>query len=163
MRGFQFVAITIATIACIVSCEGRGEVTTNGVIFTTIKSDGTPNTWTQEDLVKALGLLNRKYHRDCENAGGRKAWHGKLTKEIVDEDAETKTEVYEDGTTFVYKFRKVTPTQSVKDYNSRLPTVKTNGVPASLARARMARSQERQTTNTVIQVLIAGESKEGER
>ena len=130
----------------------------NKVVFTTLLEDGSTNTWTQADLVSALGLLNRKYHRDCEGAGGRKSWHGRLTKEIVDEDAETKTEVYEDGTTFVYKFRKVTPQQAVKDYNNCL-NVKTNGVPASLARARLARAKEMQTTNTVSVVLVAGESK----
>lgn len=130
----------------------------NKVVFTTQLEDGSTNTWTQADLVAALGLLNRKYHRDCEGAGGRKSWHGRLTKEVVDEDAETKTEVYEDGTTFVYKFRKVTPQQAVKDYNNRL-NVKTNGVPASLARARLARAKEMQTTNTVSEVLVAGESK----
>lgn len=130
----------------------------NKVVFTTQLEDGSTNTWTQADLVAALGLLNRKYHRDCEGAGGRKSWHGRLTKEVVDEDAETKTEVYEDGTTFVYKFKKVTPQQAVKDYNNRL-NVKTNGVPASLARARLKRAKEIQTTNTVTEVLVAGESK----
>ena len=131
----------------------------NKVVFITQLEDGSTNTWTQADLVAALGLLNRKYHRDCEGVSGRKAWHGRLAKEIVDEDAETKTEVYEDGTTFVYQFRKVTPSQAVKDHNSRLNTVKTNGVPASLARARLARAKEVQTTNTVSEVLIAGGSK----
>lgn len=131
----------------------------NKVVFTTQLEDGSTNTWTQADLVAALGLLNRKYHRDCEGAGGRKSWHGRLTKEIVDEDAETKTEVYEDGTTFVYKFRKVTPQQSVKEHNNRLPTVETNGVPASLARARLKYAADKQTTNTVNQVLVAGETK----
>lgn len=126
----------------------------NKVVFTTLLEDGSTNTWTQADLVAALGLLNRKYHRDCEGVGGRKSWHGRLTKEIVDEDAETKTEVYEDGTTFVYKFRKVTPSQAVKDFNSRLST---NGVPARIAAARLKRMQEKQTTNTVNQVLKAGE------
>lgn len=128
----------------------------NKVVFTTQLEDGSTNTWTQADLVAALGLLNRKYHRDCEGAGGRKSWHGRLTKEVIDEDAETKTEVYEDGTTFVYQFKKVTPAQAVKDHNSKL-NVQTNGVPASLARARMARAKERETTNTVTQVLKAGE------
>lgn len=125
----------------------------NKVVFTTQLEDGSTNTWTQADLVAALGLLNRKYHRDCEGAGGRKSWHGRLTKEVIDEDAETKTEVYEDGTTFVYKFKKVTPQQSVKEQNSRLST---NGVPARIAAARLKRMQEMATTNTVNQVLKAG-------
>lgn len=126
----------------------------NKVVFTTQLEDGSTNTWTQADLVAALGLLNRKYHRDCEGASGRKAWHGQLAKEIVDEDAETKTEVYEDGTTFVYQFKKVTPSQAVKDCNSRLST---NCVPARIAAARDRRMKELQTTNVVNQVLKAGE------
>lgn len=130
----------------------------NKVVFTTQLEDGTTNTWTQADLVAALGLLNRKYHRDCESPSGRKAWHGRLAKEIIDEDAETKTEVHDDGTTFVYHYRKVTPSQAVKDYNSKL-SVTTNGIPASLARARLKYAADKQTTNTVSQVLVAGESK----
>lgn len=130
----------------------------NKVVFTTQLEDGSTNTWTQADLVAALGLLNRKYHRDCESPSGRKAWHGRLAKEIIDEDAETKTEVHEDGTTFVYHYRKVTPSQAVKDYNSKL-SVTTNGIPASLAMARLKYASDKQTTNTVIQVLVAGESK----
>lgn len=125
------------------------------VVFTTQLEDGSTITWTQADLVAALGLLNRKYHRDCEGASGRKAWHGRLTKEIVDEDAEIKTEVYEDGTTFVYKFRKVTPAQAVKDYNSRL-NVQTNGIPPLLAQARMRRAQEMATTNIVEKIIAPG-------
>lgn len=131
----------------------------NKVVFTTQLEDGSTNTWTQADLVAALGLLNRKYHRDCESPKGRKAWHGRLAKEIIDEDAETKTEVHEDGTTFVYHYRKVTPAQAVKDHNSRLTTVNTNGIPVSLARARLRYAEDKQTTNTVTQVLVAGESK----
>lgn len=124
------------------------------VVFVTQLEDGSTNTWTQADLVAALGLLNRKYHRDCESPNGRKAWHGRLAQEIIDEDAETKTEVHEDGTTFVYHYRKVTPSQAVKDYNSRLST---NGIPARLAAARLKCMQEKQTTNTVNQVFKAGE------
>lgn len=128
----------------------------NKVVFITQLEDGSTNTWTQADLVAALGLLNRKYHRDCESPSGRKAWHGRLAREIIDEDAETKTEVHEDGTTFVYKFKKVTPSQAVKDNNSRLST---NGIPARIAAARLKRMQEKATTNTVDVTLVAGESK----
>lgn len=126
------------------------------VVFTTQLEDGSTNTWTQADLVAALGLLNRKYHRDCEGASGRKAWHGRLSKEIVDEDAETKTEVYEDGTTFVYHYRKITPSQAVSNANNRV-MLSTNGVPARIAAARARRVQERATTNVVNQVIKAGE------
>lgn len=151
-----FRSIAIAGVVAIgIAVANAAETTTSNVVFTTQYADGSPNQWTQEDLVKALGLLNRKYHRDCETPGGRKAWHGKLKREIVNTNELTKTEVYEDGTSFTYKHRIITPAQAVKDYNSCL-NVRTNGIPASLARARLARLQEKQTTNFVNQVLKAG-------
>ena len=45
-------------------------------VVTTLFSDGSTNAWTQADLVAALGLMNRKYHRDMESESGRRAWHG---------------------------------------------------------------------------------------
>lgn len=144
------IVLTAAAITCTITSVARGENTTNGVIFTTLKSDGTPNTWTQEDLVQALGLLNRKYHRDCETVSGRKAWHGRLKKEIVNTNELTKTEVYEDGTTFSMPAKIITPAISVSNANKALST---NGIPAKLAAARLRRQQEKATTNIVTTVL----------
>lgn len=50
----------------------------NDTVVTTLKSDGSTNTWNQAELVDALGLMNRKYHRDMEKESGRQSWHGKL-------------------------------------------------------------------------------------
>lgn len=144
------IVLTAAAITCTVTSVARGENATNGVIFTTLKSDGTPNTWTQEDLVQALGLLNRKYHRDCETVSGRKAWHGRLKKEIVNTNELTKTEVYEDGTTFSMPAKIITPAIAVSNANKALST---NGIPAKLAAARLRRQQEKATTNIVTTVL----------
>lgn len=130
------------------------EPVSSGVVFVTQYSDGTTNTWTQADLVAALGLLNRKYHRDCENAQGRKAWHGKLKREIVNTNELTKTEIYEDGTSFTYKHKIITPVQAVKNHNKHLST---NNVPERVKAARIRRMQEMQTTNVVNLVLKAGE------
>lgn len=152
---FRSIAIA-GTIAIGIAVANAAEQVPSNVVFTTQYADGSPNQWTQEDLVKALGLLNRKYHRDCEKASGRKAWHGKLKKEIINTNEFTKTEVYEDGTSFTYKHKIVTPAQAVKDHNSRLST---NGVPARIAAARLKRMQEKATTNTVDVTLVAGESK----
>lgn len=126
----------------------------NDVVFTTLYSDGTTNTWTQADLVEALGLLNRKYHRDCESATGRKAWHGRLKKEIVNTNDLTRTEVYEDGKTFTAKWKLVTPAVAVSNANKRV-MLSTNGIPAKLAAARLRRQQEKATTNIVTTVLKA--------
>ena len=139
---FAAVAIFAATIA----------ISDTNVVFTTLYSDGSTNTWTQADLVQALGLLNRKYHRDCESATGRKAWHGKLSKEVINTNDQTKTEVYADGTSFTYKFKVVTPAMAVSNANKRV-MVSTNGIPAKLAAARLRRAQEKATTNVVNQVL----------
>jgi hypothetical protein len=137
----------------ILSCSFCLAADTN-VIFQTRLADGTTNTWTEADLVEALGLINRKYHRDCKTPGGRQSWHGKLKKEVINEEAETKTEIHEDGKTFIYKWKKVTPIESVREANKRL-SINTNGVPATLARAMVIRQLEKQTTNVVTHVLKA--------
>ena len=143
--GVIFIAVAIACAA---------EPVSSDVVFVTRYSDGTTNTWTQADLVAALGLLNRKYHRDCENAQGRKAWHGKLKREIVNTNELTKTEIYEDGTSFTYKHKIITPAQAVANTNKRLST---NNVPERVRQARLKRMQEMATTNVVEKVLKAGE------
>ena len=125
------------------------------VVFKTLYSDGKTNTWTQADLVEALGLLNRKYHRDCESSSGRKAWHGKLKKEIINTNDQTRTEVYEDGKTFTQKWKIVTPAMAVSNANKRV-MISTNGIPAKLAAARLRRAQEKATTNVVTTVLTTG-------
>lgn len=138
------VAIFAATIA----------ISDTNVVFTTLYSDGRPNTWTQADLVEALGLLNRKYHRDCETASGRKAWHGRLKKEIINTNDLTRTEVYEDGKTFTAKWKLITPAVAVSNANKRV-MLSTNGIPAKLAAARLRRQKEKATTNIVTTVLKA--------
>lgn len=141
---FAAVAIFVATIA----------ISDTNVVFTTLYSDGKTNTWTQEDLVEALGLLNRKYHRDCETPSGRKAWHGRLKKEIINTNDLTRTEVYEDGKTFTAKWKLITPAVAVSNVNKRV-MLSTNGIPAKLAAARLRRQQEKATTNIVTTVLKA--------
>ena len=107
------------------------------------------------DLVAALGLLNRKYHRDCETSTGRRAWHGKLKKEIVNTNDLTKTEIYEDGTSFSLPAKIITPSKAVAAANkNRLAN--TNGIPARLAQARMLRLQEQATTNIVEKIITPG-------
>lgn len=145
----------IAAVALGVAIARADTAVTAEVVFKTIKSDGSTNTWTQADLVQALGLINRKYHRDCEKASGRRAWHGRLTKEIVNTNDQTKTEVYADGQSFTYKFKTTTPAQAVANRNKKL-LARTNGVPARLAAARVQRVTEIETTNVVNQVITSG-------
>lgn len=73
-------------------------------VFVTKLADGTDNTWTQKDLVDALGLINRKYRRDMEKESGRIDWHGKVVSVEVDADAGTRTVTHEDGYVYIGKF-----------------------------------------------------------
>ena len=156
MKVLQLVTVCIAAaIACAAAWTAKAETIESDVVFVTLKADGSTNTWTQADLVAALGLLNRKYHRDCETSTGRRAWHGKLKKEIVNTNDLTKTEVYEDGTTFSMPAKIVTPSQAVANANkNRLAN--TNGIPAKLAQARLLRAQEKATTNVVEKIITPG-------
>ena len=151
----MFFVVVAAAIACAAAWTAKADTIESDVVFVTLKADGSTNTWTQADLVAALGLLNRKYHRDCETSSGRKAWHGKLKKEIVNTNDLTKTEVYEDGTTFSMPAKIVTPSQAVANANkNRLAN--TNGIPAKLAQARLLRAQEKATTNVVDKIITPG-------
>ncbi len=70
------------------------------VVMTTQYADGSTNTWTQGDLQEALGLMNRKYHRDMATESGRTAWHGKrLGQYLVTNDVGriTIVNLYTDG------------------------------------------------------------------
>ncbi len=85
-----------ATNAQIVSeTEQSGEI-----VAETLFEDGTTNTWTQADLTGALGLMNRKYHRDIKTESGRMKWHGKRMGQYLlaaENGKECLVMLYEDG------------------------------------------------------------------
>ena len=127
------------------------------VVVSTLFSDGSTNAWTQADLVAALQLLNRKYHRDCESPSGRAAWHGKLVKQVVDTNNEVKVERYADGKEFTFRYRVRRPADAAKAYQANLPRrAVTNGVPVALARARERQAENASTTNVVTVTVEAG-------
>ena len=121
----------------------------NDVVAVTQMADGTPNTWTLADLQAALGLLNRKYHREVERAEGRRAWHGRLVSEIVDTNLLQKVEVYEDGSRFTFPFVPKDTPAAISNRNAQLKVTMAKGVPKSLAEARARRQMEKATTNIV--------------
>ncbi len=127
-----------AVLAVAFGMPTQNTATADEVVAQTLFSDGSTNTWTQADLIAALQLMNRKYHRDCEKPEGREAWHGKLVGESVDTNTLTKVECYEDGLTFTFPARIVKPADSAKAQLAKLKkrTMTTNGVPAALAAAR---------------------------
>ena len=133
------------SLFCAAAC--MPQLVADDVVLTTLFSDGTTNTWTQADLVAALQLLNRKYHRETDFAtgtsSGRAAWHGRLVSTVIDTNALTRTTTYADGKVFVDHFQR--QTAKVSTYK---PPVMTNGVPARLAAARV-RNVEPVKTNEV--------------
>lgn len=81
-----------------IAMEGGG---TNVVLVTRL-ADGSANVWTQVDLVDALGMVNRKYHRDMATDQGRRSWHGAIVPEkctiVTDADGRKfRRDVYADG------------------------------------------------------------------
>lgn len=154
----KMIVIVCALALGFTFCAPAQEVSTEGVMLTTLFSDGSTNTWTQADLVSALQLLNRKYHRDVSTASGRAAWHGRKTREVVDTNTLQRITYYEDGTTFTDAARIITPAQSAQAHNAKLPkrTLSTNGVPAALAAARERFAQESGTVSNVTVRVEAG-------
>ena len=120
-------------------------------VVTTLLSDGSTNSWTQTDLVSALQLMNRKYHRDVQTATGRAAWHGKIVKTEIAQDLTRKT-TYEDGTVFVDKPVKV---RDIALAQMQSLLAQTNGVPARLAAARAKIAAETGATSNVTVVVNA--------
>ena len=144
-------------IAAIAPAHGQtaGDST---IVAQTLFSDGRTNTWTQADLIAALQLVNRKYHRDCESPGGRNAWHGKLVGQTVSTNGTTlvKTEQHEDGAVFRFEAPYVPPSVSVSNANARLRTTLVKGVPKALAEARLRREQEKTSVSNVTVTVTAG-------
>jgi len=123
-------------------------------VVTTLLADGSTNSWTQADLVAALQLMNRKYHRDVETDAGRKAWHGKIVSTVVDTNALVKVTTYEDGTEFRDPFKVITPVASAQARAAQI-SVHTNGMPARLAAARLRRATEKAAVSNVTVIVNA--------
>lgn len=66
------------------------------IVIETQLEDGSANQWTQKDLVEALGLMNRMYHRDMKSHEGRRRWHGEAKSEILTNEC-IQVMRYEDG------------------------------------------------------------------
>ncbi len=121
----------------------------NDVVAVTQMADGKTNTWTLADLQAALGLLNRKYHREVERSDGRRAWHGRLVSETVNTNSMEKVEVYEDGARFTFPFEVKDSQAAISNRNAKMRVTLKNGVPKALAEARLRRVDEKAETNIV--------------
>ena len=76
------------------------------VVATTLRDDGTTNTWTMAELQAALGLMNRMYKREIGTDAGRRRWHGERIGQYVLPTGETnaagravmvRVDLYQDG------------------------------------------------------------------
>lgn len=101
--------MAMAAMAALVATEpspSRADIVmedggTNVVLVTRL-ADGSTNAWTQVDLVDALGMVNRKYHRDMATDQGRRKWHGDIVPErcgiVTNADGRKfRRDVYADG------------------------------------------------------------------
>ena len=146
-------ALAAALAALALPCRAD-DAATAPVAVTTLLADGSTNSWTQADLVAALQLMNRKYHRDVETDAGRKAWHGKIVSTVVDTNALVKVTTYEDGTEFRDPFKVITPVASAQARAAQI-SVYTNGLPARLAAARLRRATEKAAVSNVTVIVNA--------
>ena len=76
------------------------------IVATTLRADGSTNTWTVAELQAALGLMNRMYKREVETDSGRRRWHGERIGQYVLPTGETnlqgravmvRVDLYQDG------------------------------------------------------------------
>ena len=138
---------------CPVSSAQADDAATSPVAVTT-NADGSTNSWTMADLVTALQLMNRKYHRDVATEAGRVSWHGKLVSQEVDTNALVKVSTYADGTEFRDPWQKVTASSAAAAKAAAL-SVTTNGIPARLAAARLRRATEKAAQSNVTVIVQA--------
>ena len=105
MRSIMAFAAMAALVATAPS-PSRADIAMEGggtnVVLVTHLADGSTNAWTKVDLVDALGVVNRKYHRDMATDQGRRSWHGAIVPEkctiVTNADGRKfRRDVYADG------------------------------------------------------------------
>lgn len=133
------------------------------IVAVTQYADGSANTWTQSDLKDALGLMNRKYHRDMLSEPGRTAWHGKrLQQYLLTNDVGTVyvVNLYEDGYTHQLPARRVVPVdpeakaKAAAEAKARADAIRAAweaaNLPAELAALRASQRAAAQTNEVTI-------------
>ena len=137
------------------SSKLQAESSTN-IVAQTLFEDGSTNTWTQADLQAALGLLNRKYHREVKTEAGRVAWHGKRVSYVENTNTLTVVSTYADGTQFADPFTARAP-QSLASRMAAAEKMKkkrrAETMPPGLAAKAEERDEAAQTTNEVTVVV----------
>lgn len=158
--------IALIALAACAALIGQGAATNWNaataapVVAETLLSDGTTNTWTQADLVAALGLLNRRYRRDIETDAGRRAWHGReVGQTLLTNDAGrlVMRRTYADGFTFDDAARRQTARVAASNMAARVrASLPTNGVSPRVASLRAQSAANAGTTVTNVTVTVGG-------
>ena len=141
----------------ITTADTNETVDVNAIISETVKviqDEG----WTAADVADAIRSLRGLYLRDNATKEGRTRWHGKVVATSVDTNTLVRTTVHEDGEVFEDAASLITPLDSVRAGNAKLPPpVMTNGIPVRLANARLRQRTNATTTNVVSVTITAGE------
>ena len=96
------------TIIALAVLTGCAITYADEIVATTLRADGTTNTWTAAELQAALGLMNRMYKREVETDAGRRRWHGERIGQYILPTGETnatgravyvRVDLYQDGFT----------------------------------------------------------------
>ena len=97
----KLILLAISAIIC-----GGAFADGDPIVATTLRDDGTTNTWTQAELQAALGLINRMYKREIGTDAGRRRWHGERIGQYILQTGETnaaghavfvRVDLYQDG------------------------------------------------------------------
>lgn len=151
-----FILVCLAAFVLIALCAKGDDSQSEPVVLTTIYDDGQTNSWTQSDLTEALGLMNRKYHRDMESAEGRKSWHGDIYATVISTNESgviSGYDVHSDG--YVHNRKARRSRTAIKDPEAKLKAAAKMNLPPQIAQILAARAAAASsaTTNTVITVV----------
>ena len=150
----------LAVLCALALCPVAEAQAAAPVVAETLLADGTTNTWTQADLVDALGLLNRRYRRDIETEAGRRAWHGRETAQALVTNAAGRLvmrRTYADGFTYDDEARPTSPRRAASNAVARVrASLPTNGVPPRLAARRAETAANAGTVETNVTVTAGG-------
>lgn len=153
-------ALALCPVAAAQAAASGGPSTAAPVVAETLLADGTTNTWTQADLVDALGLLNRRYRRDIATESGRRAWHGRETAQALVTNAAGRLALrrtYADGFTYDDEARPTSTRRAASNTAARVrAALPTNGVPPRLAARRAEAAANAGTAETNVTVTAGG-------
>ena len=119
MKGLTLAVTSTVMFGATIMCS-MAFAANDPVVATTLREDGTTNTWTQAELRAALGLINRMYKREIGTDAGRRRWHGDRIGQYILPTGETnsvgrevfvRVDLYADG--FVVTNRAVRARQSI--------------------------------------------------